>query len=122
MLGGILCDPFQTLKRNFDELQKKVESSLESLLGKVRILSACPIAEFSHFETMKLIEAIKNAAQDSKHDSANYYKLASDTLCMKLHGSSDGQFHDYVLPLWGDKDQGKILEIVAKVDKHTRGR
>ena len=25
-------------------------------------------------------------------------------------------------PLLGDKDQEKVLEIVAKVDKHTRGR
>ena len=71
MLESILCDPFQTLRRNFDELQKKAESSLESPLGKVRIPSACPIAEFPHFETMELIEAIKNAGQDSKHDSAN---------------------------------------------------
>ena len=118
-------DPFQTLRRKFTELQKRVESlttlSLESLLGKVRILSACPIAEFSRFEAMELIEAIEDAAQDSKHDRANYQRLACETLCSKLHSSSDGQFHDYLLPLLGDKDQEKVLEIEAKVDKHTRG-
>ena len=73
MFECIFCDPFQTLRRNFTELQKRVESlttpPLESLLGKVRILSARPIAEFSHFEAMELIEAIKDAAQDSKHES-----------------------------------------------------
>lgn len=109
--------PFQTLRRKFTELQKRVESlttlSLESLLGKVRILSACPIAEFSRFEAMKLIEAIEDAAQDSKHDRANYQRLACETLCSKLHSSSDGQFHDYLLPLLGDKDQEKVLEIEA---------
>ena len=118
-------DPFQTLRRKFTELQKRVESlptlSLEGLLGKVRILSACPIAEFSRFEAMELIEAIEDAAQDSKHDRANYQRLACRTLCSKLHSSSDGQFHDYLLPLLGDKDQEKVLEIEAKVDKHTRG-
>lgn len=117
-------DPFQTLRRKFTDLQKRVESlttlSLESLLGKVRILSACPIAEFSRFEAMELIEAIEDAAQDSKHDRANYQRLACETLCSKLHSSSDGQFHDYLLPLLGDKDQEKVLEIEAKVDKHTR--
>ena len=103
-------------------MQKKVEllttSSLESLLGKVTILSGCPIAEFSYFEAMELIEAIKDAAQDSRHDLANYYRLACETLCLKLHPSSDAQFRDYLLPLLGDKDQ-EVLEIVAKVDKHT---
>ena len=67
MFECIFCDPFQTLRRNFTELQKRVESlttpPLESLLGKVRILSARPIAEFSRFEAMELIEAIKDAAQ-----------------------------------------------------------
>ena len=60
---------------------------------------------------MKLIEAIEDAAQDSKHDRANYQRLACETLCSKLHSSSDGQFHDYLLPLLGDKDQEKVLEI-----------
>ena len=76
-------------------MQKRVESlttsTLESLLGKVRTLSACPIAEFSRFEAMELIEAIKDAAQDSKHDRANYYKLACETLRLKIHCTSDGQ-------------------------------
>ena len=89
MLECIFCDPFQTLRRNFNELQKKVESlttsSLESLWGKVRTLSACAIAEFCRFE------AIKDAAQDSKHSRANYYKLVCETLHSKIHCTSDGQ-------------------------------
>lgn len=87
-------------------------------------LESCPrpIAEFSRYETIKLSEAVKDAAQDSKHDRANYFRLTSENLRSMLHSSCDGHFRDYLLPLLGDKDQEKVLEIVVKVEKHTRGR
>ena len=107
-------------------MQKKVESltsaSLENLLGKIRIMTSRPIAEFSRFEAMELLEAVKDAAHDGKNEKANYYKLTCETLRSKLHGCSDAQFREYLLPLLGDKDQEKILDIVAKVDKHNRKR
>jgi len=62
---------------------------LENLLGKIRILSSRPIVEFSSFEAMKLIEAIKDATHDSKNEKANYYKLTCETLRSKLHGCFD---------------------------------
>ena len=32
------------------------------------------------------------------------------------------QFRNFLLPLLGDKDQEKVLEVVAKVDKNNRCR
>ena len=67
---------FETLMRNLEEVKRKVESlttsSLENLLGRIRNLASRPIAEFSRFEAMELLEAIKNAAHDSKNEEANY--------------------------------------------------
>ena len=85
-------------------------------------MTSHPIAEFSRFEAMDLLEAIKDAAHDGKSEKANYYRLTCEALRSKLHACSDVQFHEYLLPLLGDKDQGKILDIMMKVDKHNRKR
>jgi hypothetical protein len=69
---------------------------------------------------MELIEAIKNSAHDNNHEKANYYKIACDTLRARLHDSTDEQFKAYLLPILGDKDQEKILDIMAKVEKNKR--
>ena len=112
--------------RNLEEVKRKVESlttsSLENLLGRIRNLASRPIAEFSRFEAMELLEAIKNAAHDSKNEKANYYRLTCETLRSKPHSCSDAQFREYLLPLLGDKDQEKILDIMAKVEKSNRNR
>ena len=83
-------------------------------------MTSRPIAEFSRFEAMDLLKAIKDAAHDGKSEKANYYRLTCETLFSKLHACSDVQFHEYLLPLLGDKDQEKILDIMMKVDKHNR--
>jgi len=112
--------------RNLEEVKRKVESlttsSLENLLGRIRNLASHLIAEFSRFEAMELLEAIKNAAHDNKNEKANYYRLTCETLRSKLHSCSDAQFHKYLLPLLGDKDQEKILDVMAKVEKSNRNR
>ena len=67
-----------------------------------------------------MVEAVKNAAHDSRHEKASYYCLAYETLRGKL-GHTDAMFRSLLLPLFGDKDQEKILDIVAKVEKaHQR--
>ncbi|CAB4005805.1 Hypothetical predicted protein, partial [Paramuricea clavata] len=96
-----------TLGRLPAELQAKVDllttSSLESLLTKIRKSASR-----------------ENAAQDNRHDKANYYTLAYETLRPKLNESTDAQFRQFRLPLLGDKDQEKILDIVSKVKKHNK--
>ena len=112
------------MKQKYAELQAKVDllttSSLESLLTKIRKSASRPLGEFSCFEAMDLLEAIKNAAQDNRHEKANYYTLAYETLRPKLNESTDAQFRQFLLPLLGDKDQEKILDIVSKVEKHNK--
>lgn len=71
---------------------------------------------------MDLLVAIKDAAQDGKNKKWNYYQLTCETLHSRLHGCSDAQVHEYLLPLLGNKDLEKILDIVTKVDKHNRKR
>ena len=65
------------------------------------------------------MEALKNAAQDTKHDKAGYYRLTFETLCGKADEPND-QFRNCLLPLLGNKHQEKVLEVVTKVEKNNR--
>jgi hypothetical protein len=87
----------------------------------MRNLASRPIAEFSRFEALDLLEAIKNSAKDTNHEKANYYRLTYETLRSKIN-TSDEQFRELLLPLLGDKDHERILDIVAKVEKNYRRR
>ena len=82
-------------------------SSVERLLQKIQQLTARPVPDFSKYEALALVEALKNAASDVKNEQAGYYKLAYETLRGKI-SEPDEIFRNYLLPLLGDKDQEKI--------------
>ena len=84
-------------------------------------MASRPIPEFNKFESLDLLEASKNAAQDTKHEKTGYYKFAFDTLRGKINEPNE-QLRNFLLPLLGDKDQEKVLEVVAKLDKNNRRR
>ena len=97
------------------------KSSVDNLLEKIRHLASRPVPEFNRFEALDLLEALKNAAQDTKHEKAGYFRLSFET----LRGKADEpnyQFRNFLLPLLGDKDQEKVLDVVAKVEKNNRGK
>ena len=62
------------------------------------------------------LKDLKNADHDSKHEKKIYYRLVFETLRGKLDQPSD-QFRNFILPLLGDKDHEKVLDVVAKVEK-----
>ena len=68
------------LQLRYDELKKSLDastaSSVDSLLDKIRHMASCPVPEFNKFESLDLLEALKKAAQDTKHDKAGYYKFS----------------------------------------------
>ena len=50
------------------KLENLAVSSVDSLLIKIRNLASRPTPEFNKFEVLELLEALKNAAQDVKHE------------------------------------------------------
>lgn len=94
------------------------QPSVDTILKRITSLSSRPISQFNKYEVLELIESLKNAAQDANHAKQHYYRLAYETLRNKID-QSDDQFRDLVLPLLGDKDYEKILEVVAKVEKRA---
>ena len=77
-----------------------------------------PVLEFNRFEALDLLEALKNADEDTKHEKAGYFRLTFETLRGKTDEPND-QFCNFLLPLLGDKDQEKVLKVVAKVEKNN---
>jgi len=88
------------LQLRYDELKKSLDaftaSSVDNLLDKIRLMASRPIPEFNKFEGLDLLEALKNAAQDTKHERAGYYKFAFDTFRGKINEPSE-QFRNFFL-------------------------
>ena len=110
----------QTLKGKYNELKEAMDtltkSSVDNLLKRLMSLASRPLVEFNKYEALELVDALKNAAHDSKHEKEAYYRLVFETLQGKLDQLSD-QFRNFIFPLLGDKDHEKVLDVVAKVEK-----
>lgn len=93
-------------------------ASVPSLLKRILTLASRPLVEFKKYEVLDLVEALMHASHDTKHDKANYFRLVYETLRGKLD-QPDAQFRALLLPLLGDKDYEKVLDVVAKTEKRT---
>ena len=94
------------------------KSSVENLLKRLMSFASRPVVEFNKSEALELVDALKNAAHDSKHENEAYYRLVFETLRGKLDQPND-QFRNFIFPLLGDKDHEKVLDVVAKVEKNN---
>jgi hypothetical protein len=86
------------------------------MLKRIMNFASRPGAEFNRHEALEMVDSLKNAAHDAKHEKEGYYRLVYDTLRAKLT-QSDEQFRQFLFPLLGDKDHEKVLDLVAKVEK-----
>ena len=107
---------YEELKNSVDEL---TTLSVDGFLEKICLLASRPIPEFNRFDALNILEALKNAAQDAKHEKVGYYKYTFETLREKVALPND-QFRNFLLPLLGDKDQERVLDVIAKVEKINR--
>ena len=97
------------------------KSSVENLLKRLMSLASRPLVEFNLYEALELVDALKNAAHDSKHEKEAYHRLVFETLRGKLDQPND-QFRNFIFPLLGDKDHEKVLDVVAKVAEKNNMR
>ena len=101
----------QTLKGKYNELKEAMDtltkSSVDNLLKRLMSLASRPLVELNKYEALELVDALKNAAHDSKHGKEAYYRLVFETLRGKLDQPSD-QFRNFIFPLLGDKDHERV--------------
>ena len=108
----------QTLKGKYNELKEAMDtltkSSVDNPLKRLMRLASRPLVEFTKYEALELVDALKYVKYDSKHEKEVYYRLVFETLRGKLDEPSD-QFHNFIFPLLEDKDHEKVLDVVAEV-------
>ena len=83
-------------------------------------LASRQLAEFNTYEAMGLVDSLKNAAHDTKHEKEVYFRLVYKTLRGKLHQSND-QFCNFILPLLGDSEGIANSHLKSTGLKMTRG-
>ena len=70
----------QTLQGKYNELKEVMDmltkSSVDNLLKRLLILASRPLVEFNKYEGLELVDALKKAAHDSKHEKKAYYRLS----------------------------------------------
>ena len=71
---------------------------MDDLLKRLMSVASRPLVEFNKYEALELVDALKNAADDSKHEKEVYYCLVFETLRGKLDQPSD-QFRNFIFPL-----------------------
>lgn len=108
----------QTLKVKYNKLKEAMDtltkSSVDNLLKRLMSLASRPLVEFKKYEALELVDALRNAVHDCKHEKEVYYRLVFETLQGKLDQPGD-QFCNLIFPLLGEKDHEKVLDVVAKV-------
>lgn len=75
--------------------------------------------EFSKEEAFDLLIDLKSAAASEDHKNAPHFKAVYNALKGRLATPND-QFKKYLAALIGDKEQEKVLDIMAKVDKSLK--
>lgn len=89
---------------------------MDVLRRKIMTMTARPRAEFNKYNVLELLDSLKEAAHDLKHEKSSYYRAVYDTMREKIRESTE-YFRELMSALLGDRDQEKVLERVSKVDK-----
>jgi hypothetical protein len=91
-------------------------ASVESVLVKIANYGFHREEDFDKYEALRLMEQLAVTARFVAHQKAPSYDVIASTLRQKLP-CSVAQFKAYFTALLADKDYGRILDALHKVDK-----
>lgn len=99
-------------------MDSQTKSSVDAILARIMNLVSRPLSEFNKYDALELVNSLRNAAHDTRHNKEMYYGLVYEAFHAKLDRSNE-QFRDFLLPLLGDKDHEKVLDVMTKVEKRN---
>ena len=105
------------VRRRIKMLEDSQKPSVESTLHQVRMLLKAPI--FSKDQALDYLLSLSMVAKESSHAKAGFYQAVLRALRDKAN-SSEAVFKKYLEVLLGDKDEEKVMEMMAKVDKSSK--
>ncbi len=112
-----------------DQLLKRIKAledaqsvaSVESVLAKIAKYGFRREEDFDKYEALHLAKQLAVTARLVTHPKAPSYDVIASTLRQKL-ACSVPQFKAYFTALLADKDYGKILDALHKVDKPFKSK
>ena len=109
----------ETLKARLKALEDLNKPSVEVLLRKINALALKSGSDFDKYETLQLAEELVTCASNTHHEKFAYCSVALQEIRQRLQKPKE-QFEAYFLALFSDRDYGKVLQSLAKVDKSLR--
>ncbi|KXJ20995.1 hypothetical protein AC249_AIPGENE14112 [Exaiptasia diaphana] len=103
--------------RRLKALEDAQNRTVDSLLDEIRHFLKSPV--FTKDKALDLLLDLKLVARETKHAKTGYFEACLKTMREKSSVPPE-QFKKYLEVLLGDKDQEKVLDMVAKVDKASR--
>ncbi len=97
-------------------LEQKQKPSTSAFKKEIIQYAMRPQTDFDKYVVLAKIEELKNLSRDLRDTKSDFYASVYSMLMERIDKPSN-QFKDYVLSLLGDKDYGKILESINKIDK-----
>lgn len=98
-------------------MEDSQKPSVDSSLLQMRMLLKAPI--FSKDQAFDYLLSLGMVAKASGHAKAGFYQAVLCALQDKAN-LSEAMFRKYLEVLLGDKDEEKVMEMMAKVDKSTK--
>ena len=72
--------------------------------------------DFDKYSALSMADSLAYEAKVIAHEKASFYAVAAQALRDRLE-KPKAQFHSYFMALFSDRDFGKVLECISKVDK-----
>ena len=114
---------WQKLRRDLAQLQRAIADlsalSVAAVSKKALDYAMRPTSEFNKYEALDILETLQNSARGTKHKRAEYYRLAFQMARSKIEFPHQN-FQSLVLHLLGDKDQQRVFDALAKVEKSMK--
>lgn len=98
-------------------LEDAQKATVDSLLDEIRHFVKSPI--FTKDKALDLLLDLKLVARETKHTRMGFFDAILKTMREKVTVSQE-QFKKYLEVLLGDRDQEKVLDMIAKVDKASK--
>ncbi|XP_028397230.1 uncharacterized protein LOC114521041 [Dendronephthya gigantea] len=110
----------ERLRQDLAKLQQSINDlsalSVPVLSKKALDYAMRPASEFNKYDALEILDTLQNSARDSKHERAEYFRLAFQMARSKIDFPHQ-HFQSLVLRLLGDKDQQKVFDALTKVEK-----
>ena len=109
----------ESLKARLQALEDFNKPSVDILLRKINALALKNGSDFDRYEALQLAQELVACASNTNHEKFSYYSVALQEIRQRLHKPKE-QFKAYFLAFFFDRDYGKVLQSLAKVDKCLR--